>query len=412
MNLELLFIYILVFFSLFNIFLILLVIFEKPLKRKPYKLDKNLPRVSIIVPAYNEEKNIAKTIKHLLKLKYAKGKLEIIVVDDGSKDKTYEIAKKFEKYGVKVYTKPNGGKASAVNYGIKKAKGEFIATLDADSFPEPNALLKMLPYFEDEKVMAVTPALIVHKPKNIWEKLQHAEYLWGAFLRKVFANINAIHVTPGPLSIYRKEFFEKHGLFDEGNLTEDNEIAMRIQKYNYKIENAIDVKVYTISPKSFKGLLKQRLRWYTGFLENSKKHKQLFNIFKYEFVSFILIMAYISVFMSFSYFVYFSIKNFQLIRDNLRSFSLIGFEIINPTYISGTQIYEAFLNYFTNPLVLLGLFGLTFTILLLIFTKKICREKENIFLNVILFIFVYVIIYNVFWAAVIFNKITKRRVKW
>jgi len=411
MKFELIFIYILVFFSLFNLSLMLIAILEKPFKRKPYKLNKNLPRVAIIVPAYNEEKNISSTLKNLLKLKYPKEKLEIIVVDDGSKDKTFEKAKKFEKYNVKVYRKPNGGKGSALNYGIKRTKAEFIATLDADSFPEKDSLLKMLPYFEDKKVMAVTPAMVVHKPRNFIERLQHAEYLFGIFLRKVFANINAIHVCPGPLSIYRRKFFEKHGLFDEKNLTEDMEMAMRIQKYGYKIETAVDSKVSTIAPKNFKGLLKQRERWYTGYIHNCIKHKQLFKIPQYEFLSLILIFAYLSIILTFGYLSYISFKNYQLIRDNFRALRLVGFDILGPEHINRIEIIEFLSHYFSNPFVLLGLFGLSATLLIFLIVKKETRE-EKVFLNTFFFIFFYSFFYSLFWLVVFFKYITRRKVKW
>jgi len=411
MNLETIFIYFLVFFSLFNLSLIFIALMEKPFKKKPYKLNKNLPSITIIVPAYNEEKNISKTLRSLLKLRYPKEKLKIIVVDDGSQDKTYEKAKKFEKYGVKVYKKTNEGKATAINYGIKKTKTEFIATLDADSFPERDCLLKMLPYFEDKKVMAVTPAMVVYEPKNFIERLQHAEYLFGVFLRKIFANINSIHVCPGPLSIYRRKFFEKHGLFDEKNLTEDMEMAMRIQKYGYKIETAIDSKVSTISPRNFKGLLRQRLRWYTGYINNCIKHKQLFKIPQYEFLSLILIFAYVSIFVNFGYLCYISIKNYQLIRDNLRVLTLTGFDVLDLKNLNKVEILEFIFNYFSNPLVLLGLFGLSVTLLIFLIVKKETKERK-VFLNVLIFIFFYVLFYSLFWFFVFIKYLTKQKVKW
>lgn len=412
MSVERLLIYFLVFFSLFNIFFILITLFEKPVKKKKYSIKKKLPIVSIIVPAYNEEKNIQKTLKNLLKINYPKNKLDIIVVDDGSTDRTYEIAARFKCEYLRVYRKKNGGKGSALNFGLKKAKGNVIATLDADSFPEKDALLKMLPYFEDKRVMAVTPGMLAENSKNFIERIQHAEYLFGVLIRKIMANINAVHVTPGPLSIYRREFFEKHGLFDEKNLTEDTEIALRIQKNNYKIETAMDAKVTTIVPKNFKDLLKQRRRWYRGFLENTIKYKELFNFLNYGFLSLILVFAYLSIIVNFAYISYLGFKNFEIVRDSIRSFGLIGFEILSPSLIKADAVYEGIYNYFSNPLVIFGIFGMTIIISLLIFTKKTIRMKKGVFLNVIVFMFFYVFIYTFFWIYTIINKITGKKEKW
>ncbi len=207
--------------------------------RKPEPLPKDDKTVTIIIPAYNEEASIARTIQSALELEYPKDKIEIIVVNDGSKDKTYEIAKKFEMargIRVKVLTKPNGGKGSALNFGIKHSKSEIIVTMDADSFARPDSLRRMVGYFYSKDVMSVTPAMGVHNPKGILQRIQQIEYYLGVFLRKSFSTINAIHITPGAFSAYRREFFLKYGGYDERNITEDLEIALRIQSKNYIIE--------------------------------------------------------------------------------------------------------------------------------------------------------------------------------
>ncbi|MEM2479014.1 MAG: glycosyltransferase family 2 protein [Candidatus Pacearchaeota archaeon] len=406
------FVYFLIFFGLFNITMAISFWLERKPKRKPYSINESLPKVSIIVPAYNEEKNIAKTLRNLLKLKYDRKKLEIIVVDDGSNDRTYKIAKKFSKFGIKIFRKPNGGKASAINYGIRKAKGEFIATLDADSYPEKDALLKVMPYFYDKSVVAVTSSILVQKPRNFWERIQYAEYLFGVFLRNAFSVKNALYVTPGPLSVYRAWFFKKHGPFDEKNICEDTEIAFRIQSLNYKIENAVDAKVYTIPPKSFKSLFKQRLRWYRGFLDNSINYKQLFNAAKYGFFSLILFFAYLSLIVVFGYIGYFAFKNFNLISDFIRKFSLIGFSIFKPSKLTVFNIKEFFLNNLSNPLIIFGIIGILTTLTLLFTIKRVADVKDKIGLSALIYIAFYGLIYWIFWAAVLFTKVFKIKVGW
>ncbi|RMD67093.1 glycosyltransferase family 2 protein [Candidatus Pacearchaeota archaeon] len=411
---EKIFIYGLTFFSLFNIFLILSVFLEKPLRRRAYSRNrKGLPKVSVIIPAYNEEEHIAETIEHVLKLDYPRAKLEVIVVDDGSKDRTYEVAKRFVKKGVKVFRKRNGGKGGAVNFGIKIASGDVVATLDADSFPERKALLKMLPYFEDKRVMAVTPAMLIHRPKNFIEKIQYAEYLFGVFLRKVLAFVNAIHVTPGPFSLFRREFFEKHGLFDEKNITEDTEIALRMQKHHYKIENALDARVTTVGPSKFRNLVRQRLRWYTGFVNNSLKYKELMNIYEYGFMALVLIFAYVSVATGFMYVAYISYKNAQSLSNYFNQLYLLGLDALNPANLSWVEFREGMLNYLSDPLIFLGLLAIVTVFLLMALVKRYSGDKTKLVPSLTLFVIFYIFLYVSFWGAIFINKVLlRRKVKW
>ena len=130
--------------------------------------SKKFPSISILIPAFNEEKTIADAIKSCLRLNYPKRKLRIIVIDDGSRDNTYNIAKSFEKTGiVKVLRKRNGGKASALNFGLKHCKSELIMTLDADSEIHPDSLKTCLGYFSDPKLAILTPSVLIKKPKNV-----------------------------------------------------------------------------------------------------------------------------------------------------------------------------------------------------------------------------------------------------
>lgn len=230
---------------------------------------KKFPIVTIIVPVWNEERTLAGTVRSLLALDYPKDKLDIIIVDDGSTDGTRQIANTFKGHAqVRVFHKENGGKHTAVNLGISRAKGELIGCLDADSFVDRNALLEIVRCFEDERIMSVTPAIRVHTPGNILQKVQRVEYNMGIFLRKMFGSMNAIHVTPGPFSIFRKKVFDDLGEYRRAHNTEDMEMALRMHKNHYPIANAYTAYVYTVTPRTVKGLYKQRLRWVYGFLAN------------------------------------------------------------------------------------------------------------------------------------------------
>lgn len=237
---------------------------------------RKLPIVTIIVPVWNEEKTLAGTINSLLTLDYPKENLDIIIVDDGSADGTRRVANTFKKQPqVRVFYKENGGKHTAVNFGIRRARGELIGCLDADSFVEKNALLEIVRCFEDEKIMAVTPAIRVHTPINTLQKIQRVEYNMGVFLRKMFGSMNAIHVTPGPFSIFRKKVFDDLGDYRRAHNTEDMEMALRMHKNHYPIANAHTAYVYTVTPRTVKGLYKQRLRWVYGFLANAIDYRTM-----------------------------------------------------------------------------------------------------------------------------------------
>jgi len=235
---------------------------------------KYTPLVSIIVPAWNEENVLSGTLDSINKLNWPRDKLEVIVVNDGSTDKTSEVAKR---YGwVKLIEKENGGKASALNVGIKKAQGAFIACIDSDSYPEPDALKYLMPHFEEEGVGAVVATILPKSPKTFIQKLQAIEYTVIAWNRKLLQFIDAIYVTPGALAIYRKDALEKIGNFDEKCITEDIEITWRLQRARYKVRASLNARVYTDVPKTLRLWWKQRLRWHLGGEQTILKHRGAF----------------------------------------------------------------------------------------------------------------------------------------
>ncbi len=307
------------------LYLLLFSTHKKKLLKRPR--IKKFPSVSIIIPAYNEEKNIKETVENAKRLRYP-GKKEVIVVDDGSTDNTYNIAKKIK--GVKVLKKKNGGKASALNYGLRYCKGKIVVCIDSDSYPEKNALMKTIPFFSDKKVAAVTTSIVVKSAKNIIQKLQQIEYIMIAWSRKLLEFLDAIYVTPGPMSLYRKDVLVKLGGFDEKNLTEDIEIAWRLMKHKYKIKMALDTIVYTNVPSTVKRWWKQRLRWNIGGLQTTSKYFHLFLNKEFSNIGmFVLPVFSISYLLSALglFFIFYIILNW--IRFITASLSF-GFSIIGP----------------------------------------------------------------------------------
>jgi peptidoglycan-N-acetylglucosamine deacetylase len=261
------FLFIAIFFESF----VLVTLLSKPARatraRRP---GAETPSVAIIVPCWNEAATLAGTCESLLALEYPKERLEIILVDDGSTDGTPEVMARFAQHPqVRILRKENGGKHTALNAGIAITSAELVGCLDADSFVEPDALREIVPCFDDPSVAAATAAMSIHKPGNILQYMQNAEYTFGITLRHAFASVNGLYVTPGPFSFYRRSIVLELGGFRYGHQTEDMEMALRIQQTGvYKIENAPHARVYTKAPDTVLGLLKQRTRWTSGFLRN------------------------------------------------------------------------------------------------------------------------------------------------
>jgi poly-beta-1,6 N-acetyl-D-glucosamine synthase len=242
-------------------------------KSKPEKSDYS-PLVSLIVPAFNEAKVIEKTINSLLQLSY-KSK-EIIIVDDGSTDNTLKIAKKIAKKSpLKVISKPNGGKWSALNKGVEKAKGEIIVSIDADTILERNAIEQLIPYFTDKEIAAVAGNIKVGNRQKIITKLQALEYVIDInLLRKSESIFGKITVVPGPLGAFRKSVLEEVGMYSSDTFAEDADLTMSILKAGYKIKYERKALGFTEAPTTLLDLGKQRYRWYRGQIQVLKKHRK------------------------------------------------------------------------------------------------------------------------------------------
>lgn len=254
----------------FEAFLLVTLLSAPAKKARERALSTRTPMVAMVVPCFNEERTVAGTAESLLALDYPQELLRIILVDDGSKDGTGAIMDTFGKHPqVTVIHQENRGKHEALNAGIAAApEAELVGCLDADSFVEPSALREMISNFDDPKVGASTAAMSVHKPTNLLEHTQNAEYILGIALRHILAAVNGLYVTPGPFSLYRRDVVTSLGGFRHGHNTEDMEMALRIQRAGYAIDSAPGARVYTKGMKTVPALVKQRTRWTTGFIRN------------------------------------------------------------------------------------------------------------------------------------------------
>jgi cellulose synthase/poly-beta-1,6-N-acetylglucosamine synthase-like glycosyltransferase len=359
----------------FTILLLLLFFkYKKRLFHTP-KLNK-FPSLSIIIPAYNEEKTIKETIENIKNLSYPKKK-EIIVVDDGSKDSTYELVKRIK--GIKVFAKENGGKASALNLGLKKARGEIVACIDSDSYPERDALLKSIPFFS-KNVASVTTSVLVKNAKTLIQRLQETEYMMISWSRKLFEFLNAIYVTPGPMSLYKRKVLLEVGGFDEKNLTEDIEIAWRLMKHKYKIKMALDTKVYTNVPKTIGKWWKQRVRWNIGGLQTTSKYFNLFLDKEFGNLGMFLLPVFsISYSLTFLGLIFMLYILFNFAYFIIGSYAF-GFHLIGPIYLIPDLFW------------LIGFFALILSLVYLRLNFK-TMSKVAEFPKRILDLFMYLVVY-------------------
>lgn len=242
-------------------------------KRRPRGYN---PLVSVIVPAYNEEIVLEKTVRSLLRSRYRN--LEIIVVDDGSKDGTWKEAKRIAKANKRVrsYTQKNGGKSTALNNGIKQAKGEILICIDADTVFPPDVIAKMVRHFADPTVGAVAGSVKVGNFVNMITRWQALEYTVGIYLeRTAQAFLGAIVVVPGACGAWRKEAVVQAGGFSKSTLAEDCDLTLAIHKAGYRILQDNTAKGYTEVPQTYRALGKQRFRWVFGNLQAFWKHRHL-----------------------------------------------------------------------------------------------------------------------------------------
>ena len=247
---------------------------------------------------------------------------------------------------------------------------------------------------------------------TILQRVQQIEYYLGVFLRKVFASLNAIYIAPGAFSAYRKSFFDKYGGYDESNIVEDLEMAMRIQSKGYYTENAPTAAIYTLGPAKFKALTVQRIRWYWGLVKNFWAYRHMVNRKFGDLGLMVMPIGWITILFSMFllirtliYSLHYAIK--EVIFLNSVNFNLSG--ILDVTWYGIERWAFEFFSYPVVPLML-------FTIILVFgylkyasfSTGKISNMKTNLFLFFLLFgpMFIY------WWTLSFFKAIFKQKVKW
>lgn len=265
-----------IFFLNFFVALFFLILFIKSKFKK--RMGKGTEEdITFVLPCYNVAGVLEKSVKSIKNLDYNQDSIKIILVDDGSKDNTLEVARRIARQykNIMVLAKKNGGRADALNYGLKRVKTEFAAVLDSDTILSRDLLKKAMSLFLEPSIIAVTGRTKPANTNGFLGKMQEVEYAFAAFNRKLQETIRTLPTVPA-FTIFKREFLVKHGYFDVGNLTEDFEMGLRIQKHHYDIGFVADSCSLTYVPDTFRGLLRQRIRWAYGTLYNAKKYKNLF----------------------------------------------------------------------------------------------------------------------------------------
>jgi len=258
-----------------NAFLFSSLLFDRRPSRR-FIENKKLPPITILIAAYNEEKGIVPTLQSIRRQNYP-GKVTIIVVDDGSTDKTYEIAETFD--DVQVYKlKKNSGKSAALNFGLEKVKTHLVVTIDADCYLYKNALHNIVTrYLNDpDNTVAVAGAILVRNSReNFITKMQEWDYFLGiAAVKRLQSLYQGTLVAQGAFSLFETEVIRSVGGWRHV-VGEDVVLTWELLKHEHRIGFAEDAIAFTEVPNTFNQFFHQRLRWSRGMIEAFKQHPDI-----------------------------------------------------------------------------------------------------------------------------------------
>ena len=246
----------------------------------PQQIASYWPKVAVLIPAYNEEKVIERTIQGALDSDYPS--LRVIVIDDGSKDRTLEVARRAfaaeEAAGrVMILSKPNGGKAEALNFGLEHiADAELFVGIDADTIIAPDAISHMVPHFLNPKVAAVAGNAKVGNRVNLWTRWQALEYITSQnFERRALNTMGAVSVVPGAIGAWRVAPVRAAGGYHVDTVAEDADLTMALLRDGYRVEYEDRALAFTEAPKNANALMRQRFRWSFGILQAVWKHRDV-----------------------------------------------------------------------------------------------------------------------------------------
>lgn len=400
--------YALIYFTVFMSVFWFVIFFENRGKiMKIPKPPRILPSISLLIPAYNEEKRIAQTLDSVLEQNYPPRKVEIIVIDDASTDRTVDVVKGYARKHPNIRLlrhRKNRKKAYALNTGLKHVNTDLVGFLDSDSVLERDSLRSMVGYLSDPKTGGVIANIQPKSSVTFSQKIQKIEYMISALLRKLLTFLNSLYLTPA-FALYRTSVIKELGGWDEENLAEDLEMGLRLKDNNYRIETCMKAMVKTSTPSSFRKLWSQRIRWYRGLLHNSRKYAHMFFNSRFDDLGmFILPMHYIVLFLAIPVFLYgFYIISMEVFREFFNLY-LIGFDF----QYALARMFRFSSNPFNLGILLVTVSGL---ILFIKLSMKHASEKLRK-IDYLIYIPLYPLINIAFWLTTFYHEIRRSKPKW
>jgi peptidoglycan-N-acetylglucosamine deacetylase len=252
-------------------------IIDRLRKRKNYATPEYQPKVAVLIPAYNEEKVIVRTIRSVMMSNYKN--IRIIVIDDGSKDRTYEVAREAYPADIAsgrltVLTKENGGKADALNFALERIDEELYVGIDADGVIAHDAITNLVPHFANPKIGAVAGNAKVGNRVNLWTRWQALEYITSQnFERRALDLFDVVMVVPGAIGAWRTAPVKTGGGYHSNTVAEDADLTMNLLEQGYCVIYEDRALAFTEAPVNADGLIRQRFRWSFGILQAIFKHK-------------------------------------------------------------------------------------------------------------------------------------------
>ncbi len=246
-------------------------------KRENFAAPHYQPRVAVLIPAYNEETVIARTIRSVMMSNYKN--IRVLVIDDGSKDRTFDVvqetyAKDIAAGRVTLLTKPNGGKAEALNFALEQTEEEIYVGIDADGVIAHDAIRRLVCHFANPKIGAVAGNAKVGNRVNLWTRWQALEYITSQnFERRALDLFDVVMVVPGAIGAWRTAAVKAGGGYHSNTVAEDADLTMNLLEQGYSVIYEDQALAFTEAPVEMNGLMRQRFRWSFGILQAVFKHK-------------------------------------------------------------------------------------------------------------------------------------------
>lgn len=307
------------------------------IKKKKVKVTRKFSSITIIIPAHNEQRYIKECIESVKKADF-EGRKELIIVDDGSRDKTFVIAKKYSSKDIKVIKTKHSGKSSSLNKALRLTSSDLVAVVDADSVIRKDSLIEISKEVSKKNTAASSCVIKVRNRKKLVCMWVHIEQLYNSLMRLLLSKVNANIVTPGPLSVYRAKELKEAGGFSKKGFSEDMDVTIRLIRKGYNVGFSDKAVSETNMPYDIKGFFRQRTRFARGMLNIFKRHMALnttiIDLYTLPILLFTyaqaVIMGSFTIYQIFSgYNLYFLSKgiifNFSVLKFFFEWFSIVGF---------------------------------------------------------------------------------------